>query len=131
MFLIKFPKTEIKSLETQFENAKTQFENAKTQFENAKTQFTGDLLAWTGRAMRSKKSPDDASMLRTFLTFYIHGIFISLRMVLHIQSHNLANSYCMIPFAIIHRHPSIQQFDHVRNLCSKYEIPKYEMRKPI
>ena len=49
-FLIKFPKTEIKSLETQFENA-------KTQFENAKTQFTGDLLAWTGRAMRSKKSP--------------------------------------------------------------------------
>ena len=28
----------------------------KTQFENAKTQFTGDLLAWTGRAMRSKKA---------------------------------------------------------------------------
>ena len=27
MFLIKFPKTEIKSIETQFENAKTQFEN--------------------------------------------------------------------------------------------------------
>ena len=34
----------------------TQFENAKTQFESAKTQFTGDLLAWTGRAMRSKKA---------------------------------------------------------------------------
>ena len=47
---MKFPKTKMK-------NSETQFENAKTQFENAKTQFTGDLLAWTGRAMRSKKSP--------------------------------------------------------------------------
>ena len=47
---MKFPKTKIK-------NSETQFENAKTQFENAKTQFTGDPLAWTGRAMRSKKSP--------------------------------------------------------------------------
>ena len=47
---MKFPKTKIKSTETQFENA-------KTQFENAKTQFTGDLLAWTGCAMRSKESP--------------------------------------------------------------------------
>ena len=26
-------------------------------FKNAKTQFTGDLQAWTGRAMRSKKAP--------------------------------------------------------------------------
>ena len=50
---MKFQKTKIK-------NSETQFENAKTQFENAKTQFTGDLLAWTGLAMRSKKSPDVA-----------------------------------------------------------------------
>ena len=47
---MKFPKTKKKRRETQFENA-------KTQLENGKTQFTGDLLAWTGRAMRSKKSP--------------------------------------------------------------------------
>ena len=33
----------------------------KTQFENAKTQFTGDLLAWTGRAMRSKTKPWEVS----------------------------------------------------------------------
>ena len=29
----------------------------KLNFKNAKTQFTGDLLAWSGRAMRSKKTP--------------------------------------------------------------------------
>ena len=45
-----------KTSKTQFENAKTQFENVKTQFETAKTQITGDPLAWTGRAMRSKKA---------------------------------------------------------------------------
>ena len=31
--------------------------NAKSQFENAITQFTGDSLAWTGREIRSKKTP--------------------------------------------------------------------------
>ena len=36
---------------------KTKKKRTETQFENAKTQFTGDLLALTGRAMRSKKSP--------------------------------------------------------------------------
>ena len=30
----------------------------KLNFKNGKTQFTGDLLAWTGRAMRSKKTPE-------------------------------------------------------------------------
>ena len=45
---MKFPKTKIK--------------NSETQFENAKTQFTGDLLAWTGRAMRSKKPPEIEKM---------------------------------------------------------------------
>ena len=32
------------------------FKLNQTQFENGKTQFTGDLLALTGRAMRSKKA---------------------------------------------------------------------------
>ena len=46
----------IENAKTQLKNAKTQFENLKTQFENTKTQITGDPLAWTGRAMGSKKT---------------------------------------------------------------------------
>ena len=38
----------------------------KTLFENAKTQFTGDLLAWTGRAMRSKKTPEQYPLRYSF-----------------------------------------------------------------
>ena len=65
---MKFPKTKKNNSETQFEIAKTQFENAKTQFENAKTQFTGDLLAWTGRAIRSKKALPGALIGTRFRT---------------------------------------------------------------
>ena len=52
---VSFGINSIANAKTQFENAKTQFENVKTQFETVKTQITGDPLAWTGRAMRSKK----------------------------------------------------------------------------
>ena len=55
---MKFPKNRMKI-------QKLKLKTEKTQFENGKTQFTGDLLAWTGRAMRSKKSP----AIRPFVIF--------------------------------------------------------------
>ena len=60
MFLIRFPKTKINSIETQFENV-------KTQYENIKTRKTVQVVAWNSLERRTKISPEWGKFSREVL----------------------------------------------------------------